>query len=210
MLNKKEFLAILVISLILAFAISLIQSVEMFVYALLTVFSVILINVFAKKVSAFHFDSDIEVKIWEIERYGFKPALRFKKPIPAGGFFPIISKIIFFPLQNFVWMASLVFDVKSKIYRAAKRHGVYKFSEVPEFHLALIASSGIAANLIFAIIGYLINLPDFARLNIYYAFFNMIPLSDLDGNKIFFGNLVLWSFMASITLIGVALAIFVI
>lgn len=208
MLNKKELIAILVIGLILAFTISLIRSFEIFLYTLMVVFLVILINVFAKKVSAFYFDSDIEVKIWEVERYGFKPAWKFKRPFPAGAFFPIIFTALSLGYVN--WMASLVFDVKSKIYRAAKRHGVYKFSEIPEFHLGLIAASGIAANLLFAVIGYLINFPEFTRLNIYYAFFNMIPLSSLDGNKIFFGNLVLWSFLASITFIGVLLAIFVI
>jgi len=45
---------------------------------------------------------------------------------------------------------------------------------------------------------------------VYYAFFNILPLSDLDGNKIFFGNLVLWSFIAALVLIGMGYVLFAI
>jgi len=202
MLNKKEIINIIIVTIILAFAISLIESFKIFLYALLSVFLVILINIFAKKIISFYFDSEIEIKLWEIKRYGFKAHQHFKKSFPAGAFLPIISKIVLFPFNSFVWMASLVFDVKAKIYKAAKRHGLYSFSEMTEFHLGLIAAAGIFANLIFAIIGYLLGFSEFARLNIYYAFFNMLPISDLDGNKIFFGSIILWSFLASITLIA--------
>ena len=102
-------------------------------------------------------------------------------------------------------MASLVFDVKAKAYHAAKRHGIYSFSEMTEEHIGRIAAAGIFVNLVLAIAFYFIG-GDFgtlfAKLNILFAFFNMIPISDLDGNKIFFGNLVLWSFLAIVTLIG--------
>ncbi len=202
MLNKKEIISIIIVTIILAFAISLIESFKIFLYALLSVFLVILINIFAKKIISFYFDSEIEIKLWEIKRYGFKAHQHFKKSFPAGAFLPIISKIVLFPFNSFVWMASLVFDVKAKIYKAAKRHGLYSFSEMTEFHLGLIAAAGIFANLIFAIIGYLLGFSEFAKLNIYYAFFNMLPISDLDGNKIFFGSIILWSFLASITLIA--------
>lgn len=211
MLNKKEIIAIAIITLILGFTISLIKSLEVFLYTLLAVFLVIIINISAKKIASFYLDSEIEIKLWEIKRYGFKAHRYFKKPFPAGAFFPIIFTAFSFGYLN--WMASLVFDVKPKIYRAAKRHGLYTFSEMTEYHLGLIASAGILANLGFAVIGYFIGLPElmnFVKLNILFAFFNMLPLSNLDGNKIFFGSLVLWSFLASIVLIGLFCIIFVI
>ncbi len=221
MLNKNEIIIIAIVTLILAFTISLIETVEIFLYTLLTVFLILTINITAKKVASFYLDSEIEIKLWEIKRVGllflfwkFKkgshPSHEFKRPFPAGAFLPIISKIFLFPVHNFIWMASLVFNVKPKIYRAAKRHGLYSFSEITESHLGLIASAGIIASLISAVIGYLIGFPDFARLSIYYAFFNMLPISELDGNKIFFGNIVLWSFLASIVLIGLFYALFTI
>ena len=206
MFNKKEILLILVISIILAFSISLIETWNLFLYSFLAVLVVILINVFAKKIAGYYLDSDVEVKLWEIERYGLKPENTFKKPLPAGAFFPLISKIFFFSLASFVWMASFVFDVKPKIYRAAKRHGLYSFSEMNEAHIGYIAGVGIIANLIFALIGYLIGSPfdEFARINLYYAFFNMLPISDLDGNKVFFGSLLAWTVLATIILLAMA------
>jgi Zn-dependent protease len=120
---------------------------------------------------------------------------------------PILMRVILFSFNGFTWMASLVFDVKAKAYHAAKRHGMYSFSEMTEEHIGKIAAAGIFANLFLAVLFYLIG-GDFgtlfAKLNIWFVFFNMIPLSDLDGNKIFFGNIILWSFLAVITLIGLA------
>ena len=210
MLTKKEIIAILVATIILAFSINLITSISSFLYTLLAVFVLILVNLIAKKITSFHLDSEIETSLWEIKRYGVKAHHRFKKPFPLGSFLPILSKLILFPINSFVWMASLVFDVKAKTYRSAKRHGLYKFSEMTEDHIGYIAAAGIGANLALAIIGYLIGFPLFAKLNIYYAFFNMIPISNLDGNKIFFGNLVLWVFLAVITLIGLGYALFLV
>jgi hypothetical protein len=210
MINKKEIINVVLITFIIAFSISLIGSLIGFLYTFLAVFIVIGMNIFAKKFASFHLDSEIEIKLWEIKRFGFKTHQHLKRPFPAGAFFPIISKIFLFPLQSFVWMASLVFDVKPKIWRKSKRHGLYSFSEMTEYHLGLIAAAGIFANLILAIIGYFFNFPEFVKLNIYYAFFNMIPLSNLDGNKIFFSSLILWSFLASIVLIGLLATFFVI
>lgn len=206
MLNKKEIISIGLIILILAFTISFTESLKIFLYALLTIFLIIAINLVAKKIVGFYLGTEIEVRIWEIERYGYRKHWHFKRPFPAGAFFPIIVTILSF--GYLMWMASLVFDVKPSLYRKAKRHGLYAFSEMTEAHIGWIASTGILANLVFAILGYLMGFPDFARLSIYYAFFNMLPLSNLDGNKIFFGNLVLWSFLASLVLIGLGYAFF--
>ena len=111
------------------------------------------------------------------------------------------------------WLAALVFDVTPKPYRAAKRHGLYRFSEMTESHIGLIAASGILANLFFAVVGYLIGTPEpmnFVSLSVFYALFNMLPISDLDGNKIFFGSIELWGFLASLVLIAVALVFLVV
>ena len=208
MLNKKEIISILVIALILAFTISLIETTKIFFYSLVAIFFVIAINIFSKKVASFYLDSEIEIKLWEIKRYGFKAHKYFKKPFPAGAFLPIIVTALSAGYLN--WFASLIFDVKPKIYRAAKRHGLYSFSEMTELHIGLIAAAGVSANLIFAVIGYLIGFPLFTKLNIYYDFFNLLPLSDLDGNKIFFGSLVLWSFLAAIVLVALGYAFLIV
>jgi len=166
------------------------------------------VNIFAKKIMAYYVESEIKIKLWEIERYGVAPHRKMKKPFPAGAFFPIILTAI--TVGYATWMACLTFDVKPKVYRAAKRFGLYSFSEMTEWHISLIAAAGILANLLFAIIGYLTNFPEFARWNIYFAAFNMIPFSDIDGSKIFFGSTVLWTFLAAVSLIFLGYAIFLI
>ena len=169
---------------------------------------VIVLNVVAKKITSYYLDSEVEVKLWEMKRWGWRSHHYFKKPFPLGVFLPILTTALSFGYV--VWMACLTFDVKAKVYRAAKRFQLYSFSEMTEYHIAFIATAGIIINLIFAIIGYLLGFYEFSKLNIYFAFFNMIPLSSLDGNKILFGNIVLWAFLAALTLIGLGCAAFVI
>jgi len=214
MINKREILIlaliIIIITLSINLSLDLIKEWKNVLYSLAAVSVVILANIFTKKLMAYRLDSEIEMKVWEVGKFGFTKDKHAKKPFPLGAFLPIFSKIILFPFKSFVWMASLVFDIKPRIYRGAKRFGLYTFSEITESHLGLIAASGIAINLVLAVIGYFAGFPLFARLNVYYAFFNMLPISELDGNKIFFGNLILWSFLASLVLIGMLFAIFIV
>ncbi len=216
MFNKKEIGVIAIVSIFLAFAISLFRNrneiinTNFFFYALLGVFLVILINSLAKKIAAYFLESEIEIKLWEFRRYGYKHSQKFNSSFPAGIIFPLISKIILWPFNGIVWMASLVFDVKPKAWRVAKRHGYYSFSEITEDHIGYIAAFGIIANLLFAILGYLLGYPLFSKINVWFAFFNMIPISNLDGNKIFFGNLSLWNVLAIITLLGMGYVFFLV
>jgi hypothetical protein len=207
MFEIKEFGILILTTLILALTISFLKT-SILPGILLAVFLILLLNIAAKKVAAFYLESEIEIKPWFMERYGFKTNQYFKKPFPIGVFLPIIVSL--FSIGKLFWMASMIFEVKPKIYRAAKRHGLYSYSEMTEFHIGLIAAAGVLVNLIAAVIGYFLGFPTFARLNIYFAFFSMLPLSDLDGNKIFFGNIVLWSFLAVIALIGLGYAFFLI
>lgn len=202
MFNKKEISAIFISTLIIAFASTLIETWDLFFSALVAVFLVICVNIFAKKISGFYLESIVEIIPWEIRRWGLKPHQKFKNFFPIGAFLPIISRVFLLPFNGLVWTASLAFDVKPSVHRAARRHGVYTFSEMTEAHTGLIAAWGIIANLFFAFVGYLLNFPLFTQFNLWYAFFNMIPISDLDGNKIFFGKPLLWYILGVFSLIG--------
>ncbi|HKL24571.1 MAG TPA: hypothetical protein VJ912_04505 [Candidatus Nanoarchaeia archaeon] len=202
MLKKQEISAIIVSSIIIAFVSTLIETNKLFLYSLLAIFLVITINVLAKKISGFYLESIVDIKLWEIRRWGFKPHQKFRNSFPIGAFLPIISKIFLFPINGLVWTASLVFDVRPSVHRAVKRHGVYAFSEMTESHTGIIAAWGIIANLFFAFLGYLLNFPLFTQFNLWYAFFNMIPVSNLDGSKIFFGKKILWYILSVMSLIG--------
>jgi Zn-dependent protease len=201
MLNKNEILAIVVTTLILGFTIAITDLKNLFLISLLYIFIIILINVIFKKVASFYADTEIEILHWEAKRYGVRPHQHFNKPIQIGLVIPILVKVLTLGFIN--WTAALTFEVKGKNYRAARRHGIYSFSEVTEAQMGYIAAVGIIANLAFAVLGYFIGFEEFAKLSLGYAFFNMIPISTLDGNKIFFGNLTLWNFLAAIVLLGV-------
>lgn len=204
MLNKKEILSILGVTFVLGIIISLIETWEIFGITLGLIFAVILTNVIFKKVTAFYIDTDVEINTWEWSRFGYKKHHHFRKPVPGGILIPLLVK--FFSVGLINWMACLTFEVRGKTYRSAKRHGIYSFSEVSEKEMGWIASAGIWANIILAIIGYLIGTDiflQFAKLNLIYAFFNIIPISNLDGSKIFFGNKINWMFLAILTSIAV-------
>jgi len=215
-MEKKEIAQIVAVVFIIAFSLSL-RNFDFFLYALISMALIVAANIFAKTIVSRYYESEVEVKIWELERYGlfgvfsggfFHPSKEFKKPIPIGAFIPLMTSVV--SIGYFTWLASFVFDVKPKVYRAAKRHGLYSFSEMTEEHLGNIAAAGVIANLALAVIGYLIGFEEFAKLNIYYAAFSMIPMLDLDGNKIFFGNIVSWSFLAAVVMIAVGFVMFMV
>ena len=210
MLTKKEGGVILLAILITAVSISMPNIQDTFLPILLSVSLVILANIGAKKAMGYYLDTEVEIDFWQMGQYGIRPQRHFKKPIPLGIVLTAVSKLFLYPFKNFVWMASLVFDVKPKIYKSAKRHGLYAFSETTEYHIGLIAAAGLTANLVFAVVGYFLNFTDFAMISIFYAFFNVIPISKLDGNKLFFGSLILWSLLASLILLGMFLVIFIV
>ena len=147
---------------------------------------VIILNVFTKKIVAHFYEAKIEHKAWTIQRFGFGREHHFNKPVPAGIIIPFFLSIT--TLGYWIWMAVLEFDIYSTTARAAKRHGMHRFTEITEIHMGLIAASGVVINLFAAIIGYIIGFPEFSKLSIYYACYSMIPLGNLDGAKIFFSG----------------------
>jgi len=208
MLNKKEIVSIIAVTIVLGFVLMLSTDTKLFFYFAGLVLLAIMINVIAKKAVAEYLDTTIEVKIWEIKQFWYKKHWHTKKPFAIGIILPILLKVITAGVIS--WFACLTYDVKAKIGRAAKRHGLYAFSDISEAQIGAIAAVGIGANIIFAIIGYLLGYYEFAKINLGFAFYNLIPISNLDGNKIFFGSLVLWNFLAAIVLIGVLITFLVI
>jgi len=213
MLNKNEIFSIFIVSLVLGTVVSLLESTEIFLTTTLIILIVILINITTKKILAFYFDSELEIKLWEFKRFlfpnmlskntvfrGYKPHQKMKKAIPAGIFLPLILKVLTFGAMN--WMAVLTFDIKGTIYRARRRFGLYQFTDITEGEMAIIAFGGVFANIFMAIIGYLINAPLFSKMNLIFAFYNTIPISNLDGNKMFWGIKTLWITAAIISTVG--------
>lgn len=170
-------------------------------------FAVIIICavVFAQKIAAFLLDASATHELWNVSWFGFRDHQHFKKPIPAGAIVPL-----FFSLFSTGWIkvpAFLNYETRALKTRAAKRFGYYSFTEMTDWHNGLIGAAGIFVVLIISFVGYVAGFEYLAKLAAYYAFFNMIPISKLDGAQIFFGSRILWATLAFITLIFTAYAL---
>jgi len=205
MIKIKEILWIIFFSILLGALLKLRSPISdlpvLIPLSILSLFVVISINIIAKKLTARYLDSSIEVSPWSFKRFGLASKKYFKKPFPSGILFPIISTIA--SLGYFIWLAVFEFEPSPLSSRVTKRHGMYRFSELTEWHIGIIAASGVVLNLLFAIIFYLLpfNLIEIAKLSIFFAVWNMVPLGNLDGSKILFGSRLLWYSLALISLI---------
>lgn len=207
MLKTNEIWHILLVVLILAFVEGFSHQtydVTVFLIAFLFVAIVVILNIAAKKLTAYYLEADIDTKIWSFQQYYFAAGMKFKKPVPIGLILPLVLSVL--SLGAFKWFGVLQYDVEPMKSRVAKRHGFFSYSEMTEFHIGLIGAAGVAVNLLSSVFFYLVGLGDLARISIYFAGFHMIPLGKLDGSKIFFGSLILWAFLAVLCIIFLAYA----
>ena len=210
-MKTRETYHILLVLIVLIFAVILKpfltnQDYNVMLIAATSITLAVLINIATKKITAYYFETSIEHKIWSVDRYWLRRKDTFKNKIPFGILIPFIATIA--SLGNFLFLAALEFDIKTLTSRVSKRHEWYKFTDITDFHLGVIAASGVILNLVFAVIGYLAGFSLFAKLNIYYAFYCMLPLWNLDGTKIFFANKNIWAVLGAIAIIFLLYALF--
>ena len=197
--NLTGISAIVVSAIILSLTILYKQQIDFateFPIALLSFLIIIAGSIGVKKLVAYHYEADISTKFWEFYQFGFRKGKHLKKSLPMI-WFPIVLAL--FSQGHIWWMGILQFDIKAKPERVSKRHGLYRFSEMTEWHIAVISAWGVVACLVFSVVGYVLGLDQFAKLAIFYATWSIIPFSNLDGSKIFFGNRALWATIATIT-----------
>ena len=190
---KKDISIIILATVILGLALSFTdKNWKATIIATFTIFLILMINILAKKIFAYNVETDVTLNFWSTYWYGFTQKSHFQKPI-AMAWLPLLTSLITF--GNFIWMPILEFDVSARPERIARQHGLYRFTAVTEWHIALIAVVGILANIIFAIGGYILGFETFAKWSIFYAAWSILPLGRLDGSKIFFGSRKLWIFI---------------
>jgi len=196
---KKDSLVILLTAVILGLSLSYIEKNWLAtLIAFTTILLVILINILAKKFIAYNLETDVNLGFWSWYWYGFTSKSHHKKPI-AMAWLPLVTSLITRGL--FIWMPIITFDVSARPERIARRHGLYRYTSVTEWHIAIIAVVGIVANIIAAIAGYIFGFETFAKWSVFYAVWSIIPIGELDGVKIFFGSRKLWFLMIIILLI---------
>lgn len=194
MSRKKEaihiIVAILIMSIILSFAnyaqIITIQGALAYLNILIYSTIIILATVFAKKAKAYNIDVKIEHKIIQWKRWWIYKKSHFKKPLPGGIIFPVL-----FALISNGWikiLAFLQFDAKALPTKVARKRRIKTYADLMEWDVGIIAFFGLVASLAIAIIASYAGLTDLAKISLYYSLWNLLPIGQLDGIKIFFGS----------------------
>lgn len=209
-MKEREIIHILVGILVLTIVIGMTSiinlNMENLGKAFLFAFVLILVNISAKKVMANWLDSDVEHEIWQFGRFGFKPGRHLKKTIPAGIILPLIFSV--YSIGFLKLMTVLTYETRALKKRASRRFGSFSFTEMTDWHNALVGSAGIISILFLSFVAYWIpQLESLSKIAAFYAFSNLIPFSKLDGSQIFFGSRVLWATLSIITLIFTAYAV---
>jgi len=203
--NSKEIMIVLIASIILSLIVSF-KNTGTLLFSFISFIIIISSNIISKKIGGYVFETDVRTKFWSWYQYGFRKDAHFKTPIPMA-WLPLILAL--FSKGLFWWLAILEFDVSPKTERVSRKHGLYRFTQVTEWHMGVIAIIGIITNIVIGIFGYLIGFEMFAKLSIYYAMWSIIPISSLDGSKILFSSRGLWItiFLISLIFFGWGLAI---
>jgi hypothetical protein len=199
MFDKKELLSILIASLIAGYVISfkaiswpsLLSSVGL---ALIILF----VHHLGQKLSALFYDCSAEMKLWTAKQFWFARVRKFPFEFPMWFIFPFL--LVLLSIGKIPWLALTTFEATPLPSRVRRR-----FTELTEWHLALISTGGLLFNAVLALISQILGFHMFAMLNLYFIMFNLIPLSKLDGSKIFFGSPALWIFAVVFTLMLILL-----
>ncbi|MFH0711622.1 MAG: hypothetical protein V1889_00685 [archaeon] len=187
--NIKEILIIILASIVLALTVAF-KNTNIFYAAAISFLIILTINVLVKKSVGYYLETKVRTKFWSLYQFGFRKDTHFKKPLPML-WLPLILTL--FTKGFFFWLGVLEFDVEAKTERVSRRHGLYRFTEVTEWHMAWIALWALIANLAVAVAAYIAGFELFTRLSIYFIVWSTIPLSNLDGSKIFFSSRTLWA-----------------
>lgn len=201
MLTKKEVVWIIIAILIGGFAIGLSSSLKPSLIGLLWAAIIILVSVIAKKIAAPRYSMKIEHKAWGWKRWGWYERSKFKKPIPLGIILPFFLSVLSLGLIKPLTL--LQFDAENLAHkRALRKRGSYRYSEINESDLAFTSAWGFWALIVLAIAGFFLKQPELAKYSVYYGIWNLIPISNLDGTKLFFGSLINWILLVIVYLIA--------
>lgn len=201
-MEKTEIPYLVLCALVLGYCIALVYSISfstsftflsMFKYALIAL-AILSINLVAKKLAALKLGCAIRAEPSTWRRFGFPESSYFRWPFPSWIIWPLVFTGL--SLGRFFWLSNMNFEVEPLPARAAR-----KFSELTEFDIGLIAAAGIAANLFAAVIAAAFHNLSFTYLNLWFAFFNILPFPAYDGGKILFADKLFFVFMFTFTLI---------
>jgi hypothetical protein len=197
----SEIITLIIASIILAisYIYPILDSLEEFLLIFGGFILIIGINIIIKKIVAYRLEANVTTRFWSIYRFGFAEKRHLKKPLPMIWLSPFLS---FFSRGAIAWLPILEFEITPRTERIAKRHELYRFAQMTEWHIALIVFAGVISNILLYIILNFFGMKQFATLSLFYAIWSIIPLSNLDGAKLFFGSRKLWIVSGIITLLA--------
>lgn len=208
-MDTTEISHVVLVIIILAFSVSLAKlSYPAFFLAALFFAVIFIVNIAAKKLAGYYVRAGVETRILYFQRYGLKDKQYLKYPVPLGVILPLLISIA--SLGQFFWLAATQSEVRALKSRVSKKHDFYSYSEMTEWHVGIIPAAGIAACLVLAFFAYLIGQSELGKFAIFFACFNMIPLGNIDGSKIFFGSLIMWFVLAAVSIIALGYALLLI
>jgi hypothetical protein len=203
--NKKELswiiIAIIILGFIIEFSTKYTLNSKGFIYAAI----IILTSVLIKNLAADYFYVLIEHKIWSFRQFWWHERSRFKNPIPIGLIIPFFVALI--SIGSLKVMTLLQFDGEPSKKKLLKKRGTKKYSEVNESDLAFISAWASWGLLLLAFFATLIKQPELAKYSIYYGIWNLLPISKLDGSRLFFGSFINWVFLVMIYIISLILVL---
>lgn len=200
----KEIGTIILAAVILAISFSFVDLANIDGIFMISFYSLLIIittTFLVKKAYAYYLEADVHIKFWSWYQYSFRQKSHFVRPLPM-----LWLPLLFAPL-GLKWFGILETEIVARTERVSKRHGLYRFSEMTDWHVALICASGIITSLVLAFIGYFFVVQNsndlaigevFSKIAILYAVWSIIPIGGLDGTKIFFGNRFLWTALATV------------
>jgi hypothetical protein len=161
---------------------------------------ILFVFIASKKIVAYKIDTKVEIKLWQLKRYWITTKAYLEKPIPIGILLPLLLSFLSSGIVKFLAFTTFVAEARPS--KVTKRYGYHRFQEVNDWDYALIAFYSLLAIMILAIICTFLNpylpqnlyLKEIARLSLYFAISNLLPLGQLDGLRIFFGSRPLYIF----------------
>ncbi len=166
--------------------------------------AVLLSYALVQKIVAEHYSCSSEFRLWSLQRFGFRPEYKAKRPFPVGIVLGIL--IAFLSAGKLPFAAFASFNIKEERYRRVGR----KYINITALETAKVALSGVFAALLIAFILSALHLSkEIVLIASLFAFFQMIPLPHLDGAKVFFASMPLFAFSAAFIILSALLLNFV-
>jgi hypothetical protein len=210
MLKKREIIWILMgiflMTLLLTFQNNTLQLSKALNYFFIS-FLIITVSILFKKITARKVDVEIEIMLWQFNRWWISRKSYFKKEIPIGILLPLILSFLSTGIIRF--LTFFQFEAEALPSKVAKNYGRRRFSTVLEWDYALIAFYSTAGVWLLSIIAsyvghnYNFNFPllELAKYSFYYTIYNLIPFGGLDGLKLLMGSRPLYIFTLFLLLI---------